>query len=508
MATGRPSAHKGEQLPIRVKGSSNCPNHRQKEIIFICIDCDEELICATCSVTTHKSHELVELSSVKTQQNSKLEVFINNTEKHALPQLKMEIQLTHKELTKNSLYFSGIREKVTDQGLKCKKEIDNLISENKKICDKMEVLNQNLLKTHITELQRRITSLESLLNECKQTIQTGSTILTHDVVSDIQKFDSKIPNLPKQQWPQFHPCQDMLDQLKKAVGTVSTDQAQKEKVVKIKLLREPVVQSKFKFRHHITTIYPTQDSLAWVCDFESNILELIDFKGQTRKEIKYQDKIRDISRSAKTGNLWFCCREAKCVCEVSSSKMPVIKFRTDDPLYSICVTKDEFIVLGSEKKVSIYTDKGVMLHSSSRHISGITSAGEITQCPLTGNIAVLSAEILQNDDSSEDNWIGQIIIYDRKLQVKSHYKGEGIKSAGERFGPGSIAYDRNGNLVVADMKRHTVELVSGLGQHIKTLCSGSQGQGVIGLEDGQVLWTASEPSPGKWEVKLLKYFSE
>ncbi|XP_069140007.1 uncharacterized protein [Argopecten irradians] len=500
MATRRPSAQLAEQLPIRTKGNSKCPNHRQKDIIFLCVDCDEEMICATCSITTHKSHELVELSSVKTQHNSKLQHFINTTENNALPQLKMEIQLTQKELKENSQYFSGLRAKVTEYGQKCKQEIDDFIQENKATCDKMELRNQNLLKDHIKELQKRITSLERFLNECKQTLQNGTTVQAHDVVLDIQKLDSKIPDLPKQQWPKFHPSQDMFDQLKKAIGSLSTDH--KVKIIKIKLLREPVVQSQCKFRHHITSIRPTKGNRAWVCNFESNILELIDLKWQTQKKIKNEDKIRDISISRKTGHVWFCCKEAKTVCEVSSSsKIPVIKFRTDETPYSICVTKSELVVLGSENKVSIYTQNGHMLHSSSHQMSGISSAGEITQCPVTGNIAVLSAEILKGSD--KDNWKGKIIIYDEKLKVKSYYSG-GERRA-DTFGPGSVAYDLNGNLVVADMKQHSVELISGLGHHIKTLSS-TKGQGVIGLEEGQILWTTSEPSPGKWEVQLLKYF--
>ncbi|XP_021372373.1 uncharacterized protein LOC110462640 [Mizuhopecten yessoensis] len=511
MATGRQPAQRGEQLPVRVKGSSKCPNHKQNEIIFVCIDCDEELICATCSITTHKSHELVELSSVTRQKNSMLQEFINNTEKYALPQLKMEIQSTHNELTENSPYFCQLRTRVKEQGEKCKQEIDDLITENIKICDKMEILNQNLLKDHINELQQRYASLDSLLNECKQTLQTGTALLVHDLVSDVQKLDSKIPNLPTQCRPEFHLCRDTLEQLREVIGTLSTDRFHKEKVIKIKLLKEPVACSKFKFGHHVTTICPTPDSHAWVCNFESNLIELIDTKGQTQQDVRHLDKIRDISRSPKTGHIWFCCKEAKTVCEVfASSKKPVIKFKTNDQPYSICVTKEGSVVLGTVNKVTIYSENGVILHSSSHEMSGIASPGEITQCPITSNIAVLTAEILKGKDSDEDGWKGHIIILDKKLQVKSHYKGKGIQSSAavteETFGPGSISYDRNGNLVVADMKRNTIELISGLGQYIKTLCYNTQGQGVIGLENGQVLWTMSEPSAGKWSIQLLKYF--
>ncbi|XP_021372372.1 uncharacterized protein LOC110462639 [Mizuhopecten yessoensis] len=512
MATGQLPAQRGEQLPIRVKGSSKCPNHKQNEIIFVCIDCDEELICATCCVLAHKSHEFVELSSVTRQKNSMLQEFVNDTEKYALPQLKIEIQSTHNELTENGAYFCQLRTGVKQQGEKCKQEIDDLITENIKICDKMEIINQNLLKDHINQLQQQYATLDCLLNECKQTLQTGTAVLVHDLVSDVQKLDSKIPNLPTQRRPDFQPCKDKLDFLKKVVGTLSTERFHKEKVIKIKLLKEPVACSKFKFRHHISRICPTTESHAWISNIESNLIELIDTKGQTQQDVRHLDKIRDISRSPKTGHIWFCCKEAKTVCEVSaSSKKPVIKFKTNDQPYSICVTKEESVVLGMENKVTIYSENGVILHSSSHDMSGIASSGEITQCPITSNIAVLSAEILKRKDSGEDAWKGNVIIYDRKLQVKTHYKGKGIQSSEtpteELFCPRSISYDRNGNLLVADMKRNTIELISGLGQYIKTLCYNTQGQGVIGLENGQVLWTTSKPSTGKWEIQLLKYYS-
>ncbi|OWF34756.1 uncharacterized protein LOC110443803 [Mizuhopecten yessoensis] len=282
---------------------------------------------------------------------------------------------------------------------------------------------------------------------------------------------------------------------------------------RFELLDKPTVISQFKYSNNITSIHPTEDGHAWISDSQSKTIVLVDNKGTVKRRVSHRNSVADISIALHTNHLWFCCLNDKTVYEVpTTSDEPFKRFKTDDEPFYLCVTKEGNIVVGSEFKVTIYDENGVVLHQTTRDVSGIVSPASIAQCPVTGNIAVVNGEPTGSDTDSINSWRSHIIVFDKTLGVMFQYRGEGIKdqepTATDLFGPNSISYDSFGNLAIADYKTYTVELISGTGQFIRTLNRNSREQGSIGIGTGNVLWTELESDSGDWIIQLMEYYKD
>lgn len=78
------------QVCVRQKGDSRCAKHRTKEVQIYCLDCDE-LICISCSISTHNGHSQKELDEIIPQKRAELQSVISETERITLHQLKHNI---------------------------------------------------------------------------------------------------------------------------------------------------------------------------------------------------------------------------------------------------------------------------------------------------------------------------------------------------------------------------------------------------------------------------------
>lgn len=137
------------QCVVGPRGSSKCLSHRQNDVIFVCQDCNEALICATCSTTTHGQHNLIELSDRAKLKKRTLTEFEYETDDRKLPEIKEQIQSAKKELNDNDSHFQQLTSKMKQQAEKGKKEIDLPCpaAERVFICDEMKVrmeISQNV----------------------------------------------------------------------------------------------------------------------------------------------------------------------------------------------------------------------------------------------------------------------------------------------------------------------------------------------------------------------------
>ncbi|XP_069112243.1 uncharacterized protein [Argopecten irradians] len=277
-------------------------------------------------------------------------------------------------------------------------------------------------------------------------------------------------------------------------------------------LDEPAVISQFNYPNNITSIHPTGDGHAWISDSQSKTIVLVDDKGTVERKVTHHDgSIADISIASNTKHIWFCCLNEKTIYEVpTTSDQPTKRFKTADEPFYLCVTKDGNVVVGSECKVTVYDGNGTVLHQTTRDVSGVVSPASIAQCPVTGNVAIVNGEPTGSDTDNIKSWRSHVIVFDKTLDVKFRYKGEGIQNheaaPTHLFGPNSISYDSFGNLAIADYKTYTVELINGSGQFIKTLHRNSREQGAIGIDTGNVLWTELELDSGEWIIQLMKYY--
>ncbi|XP_033729381.1 uncharacterized protein LOC117318511 [Pecten maximus] len=84
----------------------------------------------------------------------------------------------------------------------------------------------------------------------------------------------------------------------------------------------PTVMSLFSYPDSITAMCPTYDGRAWLCDFNTNTVMLINNKGQVIQTIQHNSNIDNIGLDPTTGRLWFCCRDKRSICDVPTSSTP------------------------------------------------------------------------------------------------------------------------------------------------------------------------------------------
>ncbi|XP_033729908.1 uncharacterized protein LOC117319179 [Pecten maximus] len=405
------------QYHFRPKGQQKCEVHKQNDVVFLCQEC-KMLICTKCSITLHKQHidSFLEISDIKTRHNLILQDFFNETENVNFPKLNQEIISSRTKLTSSKPLYDKLRKNIIDNTKKCKLELDKITEDYIALCDKMEVAAMDLIQTHITDLESRLKTLRELSSEYKQTLQTGTGVLVYDSVTEIREMDQDIPPTPNIDMAQFTPGIDRLSHLKQALGNLKlpTDHLQAGSAtsghsdqrpvvrpkqstetgqastgeVRYKLRDRPTVMSQFPYPYVITSICPTSDGRAWLCDWTDTV-NLIDNQGQVIQTIQHSSNIQDISVDPTTGRLWFCCFTDNTICEVSTPSTPVTRFTTEDVPVRLCVTSEGRVVVGTRGrqgyKVGVYTVDGQVLHTHT--VEGVVRS--ISQCDVTGNIAVV-----------------------------------------------------------------------------------------------------------------------
>ncbi|XP_021361572.1 uncharacterized protein LOC110455650 isoform X2 [Mizuhopecten yessoensis] len=536
------------QYPIRQRGHDKCPSHRENNLVFLCKGC-KTLICSACIMTSHKEHidSCIEIAKIAKEQRQELQDFVNDTDGMKIPKFKEEIKSARQELSICIPKYKLVSEDIKKQRDKCKLALDKITEDHLAICDKMEKASTDLLQTYITNLEDRLDNLVKLSSECKQTLQTGTAVRMYDSVLEVQDMDLDIPQTPNIDMTEFTPGNNRQSHLEQAMGkmktptdhlqagsapsghsthgpgvrpkqskSTETGQASTGSVL-YKLCDSPIVISKFSYPDRITSICSTPDGCAWLCDFETNTVKLINNKGQVIQKIHHTSDIRDISLDPTTGRLWFCCRVERTIWEVSTTSTPVTRFTTEGNPNSLFVTREGLVVVGTRGTerygVVMYTADGRVLHTDTVVGSGEGLVRSITQCGVTGNIALVSGKLISGDSSDPNNYRRHIIVYNPTLQPLVHYQGEGIQAqkavTPDKFVPATVVYDSKGNIVIADWKRNTLELISGTGKYIKTLHTNKgRRQRSVGIQKDDVLWSYLVLDTGKPGFKLLKYYSD
>ncbi|XP_033751299.1 uncharacterized protein DDB_G0279899-like [Pecten maximus] len=281
------------QLPIRSKGNSKCSIHKEKDVVFVCQEC-ENLICTTCCLSeNHKNHidSLRELSEIKTEKTNTIVDFVNDTEKVNIPKLNQEIISSRTKMSTYKTHYENLRKNIIENNIQCKLELDKLTEDYISLCHTMEAATTDIIQTHITDLERRLDTLRNLLSEYKQTLQIGTAVLVYDSVSEIQEMDSTIPPTPDIDMAEFTPGKDRQSLLKQAVGNIIIP----DELLRYTIPDSPTVMSEFTYPDDITSICLTSDGRAWLCDCSNDTVNLINTKGQVIQTIQHNSDIQDIS---------------------------------------------------------------------------------------------------------------------------------------------------------------------------------------------------------------------
>ncbi|XP_060078917.1 uncharacterized protein LOC132558385 [Ylistrum balloti] len=524
------------QIPLRAKGNSQCSVHRNKDVILHCSDCDI-LVCISCSITIHNGHKLVEMSDVIPLKRDVLRDFINDTENNKLIEIRDEIQSIEDKLVENDTRFVKLRQDMIQQSNICKNKIDVLTDEFDCLCQKMEKENRELMLKYKRELKQRYKLLVKQMKECKELLQSGTSVDLFDATTELISAGLPPPVEPELNQIDFRPCEAPTKHVRKALGTLhkqrsgtSADVVRNEADTQDKFLEQPAVLTEFKSPIDCTSLCPTPFG-TWLNEAESKTLLLVDFQGQIIEKMKHSCEITDISISPKTKNVWFCCAGNKTIHEVTpSTNTPDKMFETENCPTCLCVTKDEQVVVWTKdpdflhENLFIYSTTGKVEFSTcppDQEIWSVRMPFTIRQCLITGNLALLC-----RGNTTDEEPCGKITVYSQDLIFLFAYGGE--SSEGPCFVPWSVVYDSKGNLVIGDEQGNKIHFVSGTGTYLRTIRFDVQTDNLsLGIQSDDILWLCfysdksekrgifrkvvrklsdSVPHVPKTEVKTMKYY--
>ncbi|XP_021339095.1 uncharacterized protein LOC110440376 [Mizuhopecten yessoensis] len=260
--------------------------------------------------------------------------------------------------------------------------------------------------------------------------------------------------------------------------------------------------SQWKARGDVSCICPAaSDDMVWWCDDDSNSLIQMTSKGDVYQEVVSPSVLTDICLSPTTHNLWAVCSNGS-IMELTSGSL-ISRFNITNQPMSICCTKGDHILVGMMNKLVKFTTDGeqsstlTTLHSGK---TSICSPRRISQCPVTGNIAVLDSE------HSIDGGAGKpyVLGLDKDLKELFEY-GEPEHNSRDDFQPFSpwdMTYDSMGNLIIADCDNRCLHLLSGNGQYLRCLHNDTGWARLVAVDRGGILWTRFGN-----QIKRLQYTS-
>ncbi|XP_033738306.1 uncharacterized protein LOC117325910 [Pecten maximus] len=495
-------------VPVRVKGSSKCAFHRNKDVLLHCSDCNI-LICLTCSLSTHQGHGLVELADITPQRKVVLQSFINNTEDNYLVRLQKEIDSIEKKLRENGDKFEECCRLVKQQGELCKQQIDVLIDEYVSTCNKLAEENRQMLIQYKDELKKRHTSILEQVKDCKEVLQTGNSVNVYDETSTVSTEALGFPDEPVLREVGFRPSGVVSEQLRNVLGilatspspvpeirTTSEDTSTQRSVeelpsnavrhVATPKEEQPTVSIEFRNSMLCSSICPTASGV-WLSHRKSRELLLVDFKGQQKQKIKNSDYIESIAISPKTNNVWFVAFGDHSFGDLSfnevvtGSKSPIARFSVETSMDCFCVTREDNVVVCTSRKTKIYSREGRELHSGDLG-KNYTSPNSVSECPVTSNLAVVYVK------GKDDEWRIKVVVRNKTLGFMFDYSGDRSDGQSACY-PWYVVYENRGNMLLVTLFG-AIELVSGTGQHLRTIDDTRRfGITAVGMQSGgDVLW--------------------
>ncbi|XP_069128843.1 uncharacterized protein [Argopecten irradians] len=492
------------QVAVLAPDQTTCPIHKGIKLKWLCESCSEP-ICARCIGDVHKSHSIVQLSDVTPRNKEKILSYINDTEQNFIVSIESEIIDTQAELDHLIQHFRDVKTDVENQKEKLKENVDIFISQT--LASKLKQVedeNATLLKNYRTELEKKRDQFKEKVTLCKESVQAGTDLQVYNTVIELYIPRKTVPEKPVLKPTNFSSniiIDRVLDQaLAKVTPSNSSsqpetqtnpgspDKAQTNTGPLEDLLRVSKTNTKLKVLSEwqtpcdVNCICPFIDGGVWVCQDKSSTLTYLTNQGVVQQEVQSVSDIRDMCVAPTTHNLWVCTDDN--VMELTANTLTQ-RFTVGDEIFSICVTRDDSILIGTKQKVTKYTTMGKVTTAIADTIirrSYVCSPHRISQCPVTENIAV--ADKGWPNKNGEDEPF--VILFDRNL-VKLHTYGRPEHISDPLpFDPVDLAYSCLGHLVVAD--NLSLYLLSASGKYLRVLHTDKDNVSDVAVDEDGLVW--------------------
>ncbi|XP_033728793.1 uncharacterized protein LOC117317933 [Pecten maximus] len=270
-------------------------------------------------------------------------------------------------------------------------------------------------------------------------------------------------------------------------------------------LSQPSVLTTWKPPCDITSVCPSSVDGIWTCD-NSATVTLLGNQGRVEKQLQNPGNVRDICISPTTHTLWACSHTENSITELECGAL-TCRFKTTDIPKCICLKKDGHVLIGMKKKIVEYNLGGemVLTVTTTQHGKPLAcTPWRMSQCPVSEKVAVVDLDRVADDGQD----LPHIIVMNKNLHLIHRYgrpQHDGRYGSGP-FDPCDVAYDTQGQLVVADRTNRCIHLLSGAGNYLRRLHNDIGAAWFVSVDRNGVLWAVF--SYGGKQVSRIQYMTE
>ena len=383
------------QMNFRLKGNKLCIDHANDELLFMCKDCDETLVCSTCISTSHIGHKVIAIRIILQEKFNKLQDLNTAIQDIKIPHMQRKIETTENEVKEAKKGIRVLKKNVIDHGLYLKELIDISTSETVSELEDTENKITKEFDQFKLDCERWINRLEGLLKESKQATQSDNNILIIDVEKDLTSLTTAEPEF-EVEYPKciFIQGSEAETYIKAAFGNVEIEKHRDRRALghqatgpseqsSLKLMEAPELLSTLTDLEFIPeTIVTSSNGKVWMCGCNITNIYTLDVKA-----VNVNVPVFDISIHPVTDELYFLSVWDNSVRTVNTLNSNITTlFTMPYKPFCMAVTRSGDILVGSNDKpsVTLFTETGspVMARDT------IDRIYRMSVCRTTGYIAM------------------------------------------------------------------------------------------------------------------------
>ncbi|XP_069124774.1 E3 ubiquitin-protein ligase TRIM71-like [Argopecten irradians] len=527
-------------IPVRINGTIYCTHHPEREVTLVCEDCEGTLVCVECVTSTHQRHGLVKLIDVAPLKRENIKTFIEKAERTAIPKVRRQVEYANERLAENKSMYKELVVKVRQQGQTLKEEIDRITNKFVQQCEETEKENNDKMLKYRKQLHTLYAELNLSVHESQKTLETGNPTQVYSMEKKVSSA-MKLPTAPSIKLTFFNARSLSLDQIEQNFGGLTSPDEQTEADQQTAMghpatrimqdmyddsasgifdgsdsgmlnmpyhgHRSLYCLSEFEHTTDIHSLHSVSNSpYTWILDIFTYDILLVNKKGKLKDKRELKVIPDDLCLSPVTGNMWVSSEDDYKIREAGpSEKTPRVRFHSTDLPLSLCITRDNKVMVGTHKTVTVYTPEGEVVQRTTTDRTKrqmVTFPRHIAQCPVSGNIAVA--------DGDDPEWGGDdkphVMVMDSNLLLQFRYRGNKSDSAGKKksgpfFDPYDMCFDAGGNLIIADRNNRALLLINREGRYISTLHEDKARPVALSLQNENILWVGFD----RGKVKVFRY---
>ena len=429
------------QVNFRCKGHQFCIDHPKEELLLVCKDCNETLVCIHCVSTTHVGHQLIAVNLLVQENFNFLQYWNIYTEETKIPRLSRRVEKLETAVKEIQQGIQVHIKKVQDHGEYLKELVEKSTTETVFELKEIEKKILQQFDKFKYDSDKAIKHLKALMKENTE-VTKSDNILIVDVTKELNSLTTEEPEFECTfNNFKFNKGLDPESLVRAAFGSLEHD-GNSQDLVTVKqdhanLSQNPTSSQLANISDRMRTVTRTKQGTLWFCEFDKPYLYRMDKNGSLEKHT-LDVAVSDISLHLLNDQLY--CISKNTICKVDTTTMTSTKmFRADVPV-SMAVTHNGNILVKTswKSKLTLYTCTGTPVQTVTNIPSKIQ---HISVCRATGNVAL----------SCFDS--GVSVLTDQ-LQTMFTYPTSGYK-----IDAWDATFDNGGRLLIADYYNKNVHII-------------------------------------------------